>query len=116
MYAGKIVEDRATAAIVREPLHPYSEGLLNVTPSLDQALDRLPTIKGRMPSLHNFPSGCRYNPRCPFCFERCPVEVPPLYPQPVGSRVACHLYDPADYRAEVMQKPSTGDSPVRETS
>ncbi len=94
MYAGKIVEDRATAAIVREPLHPYSEGLLGVTPSLDQEHDRLPTIKGRMPSVQNFPSGCRFHPRCPHCFEPCPVEIPTLLEQPGGGRVACHLYDP----------------------
>ncbi len=93
MYAGKIVEDRVTTAIVREPLHPYSEGLLGVTPSLDQELERLPTIKGRMPSLQSLPSGCRFHPRCPHCFEPCPIEIPALLDHLAGGRVACHLYD-----------------------
>jgi oligopeptide/dipeptide ABC transporter ATP-binding protein len=93
MYAGKIVEDRVTRDLVRAPRHPYAEGLLSVSPSLDQDLDRLPTIKGRMPSLQRFPAGCRFHPRCPYAFERCPVEIPALLPLSDGSRVACHLYD-----------------------
>jgi oligopeptide/dipeptide ABC transporter ATP-binding protein len=93
MYAGKIVEDRETRSLVRAPRHPYAEGLLSVSPTIDQHLDRLPTIKGRMPSLQRFPAGCRFHPRCPHAFERCPVEVPALLPLPDGSRVACHLYD-----------------------
>jgi peptide/nickel transport system ATP-binding protein/oligopeptide transport system ATP-binding protein len=100
MYAGKIVEDRETGSLIRTPRHPYAEGLLSVSPTLDQQLDRLPTIKGRMPSLQRFPPGCRFHPRCPHAFDRCPVEVPPLLPLADGSRVACHLYDGNLDRAE----------------
>ena len=92
MYAGKIVEDRKTEDIIRSPYHPYSEGLLSVSPSLDQDQDRLPTIKGRMPSIQSFPTGCRFHPRCAKCFDICPVSIPDLLLRPDGSRVACHLY------------------------
>lgn len=92
MYAGQIVEDRLTTDLVAEPRHPYSSGLLSVTPSIEQDQHRLPTITGRMPSLQSFPQGCRFHPRCPFAFAPCPSVVPQLADQPGGGRVACHLY------------------------
>lgn len=93
MYAGQIVEDRATSRLVAAPRHPYSAGLLSVSPSLEQEQHRLPTITGRMPSLHNFPNGCRFHPRCPFAFAPCPTVVPVLRQQPDGGWVACHLFE-----------------------
>jgi peptide/nickel transport system ATP-binding protein len=108
MYAGKIVEDRETKSLIRAPRHPYSDGLLSVSPSLDQDLDRLPTIDGRMPSLQRFPPGCRFHPRCPHAFERCAAEIPRLLPLSDGSRVACHLYDGQLERTEHKVTEETG--------
>jgi peptide/nickel transport system permease protein len=93
MYAGRIVEEAATSDLVDNPRHPYTGGLIGVTPSLDDAPGELPTIAGRMPDLHRLPAGCRFHPRCPARFDRCPREVPALLARPGGGEVACHLYD-----------------------
>jgi peptide/nickel transport system permease protein len=93
MYAGRIVEEAATSDLVDNPRHPYTRGLIGVTPSLEDAPGELPTIAGRMPDLHRLPDGCRFHPRCPARFDRCPREVPVLLSRPGGGEVACHLYD-----------------------
>ena len=79
MYAGKVVEHSSVNEIFERPQHPYTWGLLGSLPRLHGASDRLYQIPGQPPSLLRPPSGCAFHPRCEFAFERCPVEVPPLF-------------------------------------
>lgn len=93
MYLGKIVESAARETIFRKPMHPYSKILFSSVPVPDPeaARDRM-IIKGDIPSPINPPPGCRFNTRCPFVFDRCRTEEPPLEPKENSHLVACHLY------------------------
>jgi len=91
MYAGKIVETGKTEEVFENPLHPYTKLLLKSVPHLEPGA-RLEPMSGEAPSLLNPPSGCRFNPRCPFATEKCRVKEPPLV-DVQGHKVACHLYD-----------------------
>jgi peptide/nickel transport system ATP-binding protein len=89
MYAGKVVEIGPTETVITNPKHPYTQALLRSVPTL-QTHDVVPPA-GEVPSLVNLPSGCRFNPRCPFVMDRCKTEEPPL--KNVGDLdVACWLY------------------------
>jgi peptide/nickel transport system ATP-binding protein len=91
MYAGRLVEQGRTDDIYYRPHHPYTWGLLDSIPKVGVDSDRLNPIKGTPPSLINVPSGCPFHPRCPYAFDRCPREVPPLYPADGFHASACHL-------------------------
>ena len=92
MYAGKVVEYAKTDDIFREPLHPYTVGLLKSIPRLDQSVKELHVIDGMVPSLNEMPQGCRFCPRCERALERCKTEEPPLLEY--GERkVRCWLYE-----------------------
>lgn len=89
MYAGNVVEIAKTTEIFRNPLHPYTQGLLKAIPGVGEKGGRLESIPGTVPDLINPPSGCRFHPRCPYVFDRCRVEKP----LPRGAhKVECHLY------------------------
>jgi peptide/nickel transport system ATP-binding protein len=92
MYAGKIVEIGKTNDIFKEPLHPYTVGLLSSIPSIDDRRKRLEGISGIAPSSTNWPRGCRFHPRCPQVREKCKVEEPPMIKYDGGRYVACFLY------------------------
>lgn len=92
MYLGKIVESCAADMLYRQPLHPYTQGLLASVPSLDGAATEQVAISGEMPSPLHPPSGCRYRTRCPFATERCATQTPVLAEAEPGHLVACHLY------------------------
>ncbi|MFE2757880.1 ABC transporter ATP-binding protein [Actinosynnema sp. NPDC059335] len=101
MYGGRIVEEAASADLYRDPLHPYSHGLLNSFPALRGPKRELTGIPGSPPDLRSMPSGCSFHPRCPHAMERCGVEVPVLgVPAPKagpGDRtVACWLHPVPD--------------------
>ena len=93
MYAGKIVESGAVEAIFSDPLHPYTQALLNSLPSQGIQRGALENIRGRVPSLDDRPTGCRFHPRCPHARDICRVEAPPLVKRDGGQEVACVLYD-----------------------
>ncbi|WP_336799040.1 ABC transporter ATP-binding protein [Kaistia sp. MMO-174] len=82
MYAGRIVEMGPVAEVFRSPRHPYTKGLLDSQPTMDNiALDgssRLASIAGMVPPLHSLPRGCAFHPRCGAATERCRTEVPQL--------------------------------------
>ncbi|MFD1148513.1 ABC transporter ATP-binding protein [Saccharothrix hoggarensis] len=78
MYGGRIVEEANSAELYRNPLHPYSHGLLNSFPALRGPKRELTGIPGSPPDLRAMPSGCAFHPRCPHAMERCGVEVPVL--------------------------------------
>jgi oligopeptide/dipeptide ABC transporter ATP-binding protein len=77
MYAGKVVEQADTISLFDNPKHPYTQGLLASLPSITEEKERLEVIKGTVPSPTNFPSGCRFNPRCKFCKDICREQEPP---------------------------------------
>jgi peptide/nickel transport system ATP-binding protein len=80
MYAARVVEHGNVDVIFKAPQHPYTWGLLGSLPRLDTDVERLTQIPGQPPSLLNPPSGCRFNPRCPYVMPVCPQEVPELQP------------------------------------
>ena len=91
MYAGQIVEQASVYELFREPLHPYSKGLINSTIKLGDSRGRLPTIPGTVPPLSKMVAGCRFHPRCPYATPACRQQEPPVIKQ--GERtVRCLLY------------------------
>jgi len=90
MYAGTIVEEAPTQALLAAPYHPYARGLIGAVPDLDRPGSRPRGIPGSIPSLLFPPSGCRFHPRCPRASGRCGVEKPLLRGIAPGRRVACH--------------------------
>ena len=92
MYAGRMMEYGPAAQIFTQPQHPYTWGLLDSMPSIERRLEALVPIEGAPPSLLNPPSGCPFHPRCPYRFEPCPTDRPPLRaPVPDAHVDACHL-------------------------
>ena len=92
MYAGKIAERGDRRDIYYGAHHPYTWGLLQSIPRLDQQVERLKPISGAPPSLINVPPGCPFHPRCPYRMDICDKEVPPLLPAHGGNHAAaCHL-------------------------
>jgi peptide/nickel transport system ATP-binding protein len=91
MYAGRIAEIGPVRAVVRQPAHPYTEGLMGSIPSLTQRVGRLRQIDGAMPRLTDIPPGCAFNPRCPKAFHLC-HERPELF-DAGATRAACWLHD-----------------------
>jgi oligopeptide/dipeptide ABC transporter ATP-binding protein len=83
MYAGQIVEQAPTRQILDAPRHPYTRGLLASVPEIGCRVDRLQSIPGVVPSPAEFPTGCRFHPRCPQVQPDCPNHpVPLLEPKP----------------------------------
>jgi oligopeptide/dipeptide ABC transporter ATP-binding protein len=79
MYAGRIVESGATRAVLQQPRHPYTRGLLEALPHPEDTADRpLVAIPGQPPSARERPPGCAFHPRCAYAVESCRTEVPPL--------------------------------------
>jgi peptide/nickel transport system ATP-binding protein len=78
MYAGRIVEEGDVFDLFRRQHHPYTRLLLNSLPALTGARERLSTIEGSVPDFHDWPSGCRFHPRCPLADAQCRAAAPPL--------------------------------------
>jgi len=78
MYAGRVAEHGPVGSLFYNAKHPYTEGLLASVPQLDHVVDRLPAIEGSIPSPHEFPSGCRFHPRCLYAKEPCAIIQPKL--------------------------------------
>jgi peptide/nickel transport system ATP-binding protein len=80
MYVGQIVELRDTESLFEAPAHPYTKALLRSIPRVAGLTSERKPLAGEVPSPARPPSGCRFHPRCPQVFERCPRESPRLYP------------------------------------
>ena len=92
MYAGRLVEVGDVRDVVKNPKHPYSQGLMGSIPSLHHKSEQLTQIEGTMPRLTEIPAGCAFNPRCPHAFDRCRSERPNLL-ETQPTQAACWLYD-----------------------
>jgi oligopeptide/dipeptide ABC transporter ATP-binding protein len=89
MYAGKIVEQAGVDALFETPAHPYTRGLLESIPSLDDERTRLYTIPGTLPNPAMLPPGCRFAPRCAWRLPACEAGLPPLVEVRPGHDAAC---------------------------
>ena len=98
MYAGEVVEEATTIDLFARAHHPYTEGLLGAMPRVGGEKDRLATIPGTVPPPTNWPEGCRFRDRCPYSWERCEAEHPPLYQIGGGHSSRCHLADEPERR------------------
>lgn len=93
MYASEIVETAAVSELFENPLHPYTEALLESIPAVSAERGELHAIEGQVPSPLDYPQGCRFRERCRYAFDRCRNEHPSLYAS--GQRHArCFLRDP----------------------
>jgi peptide/nickel transport system ATP-binding protein len=123
MYAGRAMEEAGRRELFYANHHPYTEGLLQSlpayegTPAAGGASERLHPIPGQPPSLIAVPSGCPFHPRCPYAFERCRIETPPLamVEGRAGHRSACWLTHDLVERSRLREQ-VTGLALARESS
>jgi len=92
MYAGNVMEVADVKSIFKNPLHPYTQGLLASIPRPDVDVKSLFTIEGNVPTLTNMPKGCRFCSRCKKATKRCEEQKPPLFTFQ-GHQVRCWLYE-----------------------
>jgi oligopeptide transport system ATP-binding protein len=93
MYAGRLVEKADTEPLFHKPLHPYTQGLINSVPRMDQAHEgKLFSIEGQPPNLINLPDCCSFHPRCNKAMDICRKKYPQLTEIEKGRHVACWLY------------------------
>jgi peptide/nickel transport system ATP-binding protein len=97
MYAGRIVESQAAGAIFATPRHPYTKGLVDSLPRLGErsrrGQQRLREIAGTVPSIVAYPSGCRFNPRCPSVTDICRSTAPDITTLAADGLVRCHHHE-----------------------
>ena len=92
MYAGESVETADVKSVFKNPLHPYTIGLLESLPKINRDQEKLYNIRGTVPSPKDYPAGCRFSPRCDHCQDKCRNEKPPLIDLEDGRQVRCWLY------------------------
>ena len=95
MYLGRIVETGPAEVVLRQPLHPYTRGLLACLPRLDERARLLP-IPGESPSNAAEAAGCKFHPRCELCEPRCRSEEPRLREMGPDRKVSCHVVSPVE--------------------
>ena len=93
MYAGDIVEKAKTKELFDDPKHPYTIGLMDSIPDVEENLDRLRTLDGLVPSLYDMPEGCRFAPRCKFACPECEKIRIHLTELENGRQVRCRRYE-----------------------
>ncbi len=105
MYAGQVVETASTRELFARPQHPYTEGLMESIPRLDRPRARLHSIPGSVPAATAWPPGCRFHPRCPYAWDKCRTEEPPLLEAGTAGHTArCWLVaEPARRREEAAR-------------
>jgi oligopeptide/dipeptide ABC transporter ATP-binding protein len=90
MYAGRVVEEGTRADVLGDPRHPYTEGLLRSIPARARRGEPLAEIPGAVPSPPTWPSGCRFEPRCPRAFAPCRERDPEFTRLSAARRARCH--------------------------
>lgn len=103
MYAGVVAEYANTKRLFKNPLHPYTKGLLRTIPSLVKEQDRLEAIEGMVPNLIYPPEGCRFHPRCRNVMDVCRRERPEMITVEEDHQVACHLYATRESQREASR-------------
>jgi len=103
MYAGSIMERASAKELYAKPLHPYTEGLFKSLPGFHARQERLNVIRGQVPEPTDYPSGCKFRPRCPYAYERC-AERPILLDGGDGHVAACWLIEDKDRRNQQEQR------------
>lgn len=98
MYCGKIMEQTNKSNLFKNPLNPYTQGLIKCIPRTDDKADTLYTIGGTVPYPTEFPKGCRFSNRCPNVMEKCKDELPPLINLGDDHLVRCFLYNENEVR------------------
>ena len=98
MYAGEIVEHAAVGELFAMPHHPYTEGLIHSMPHIGHDQERLNVIPGTVPAPTDWPAGCRFRDRCPYSWDLCGREHPPLYQIGAAHTSRCHLAIEPDRR------------------
>ena len=93
MYAGSVVEYTDIKTLLTNYKHPYTHGLINSVPQINQEVDRLTTIPGIVPNCYNLPRGCKYNTRCPLADDDCFVQEPEIKEIEKGHQVRCWHHD-----------------------
>jgi oligopeptide/dipeptide ABC transporter ATP-binding protein len=101
MYAGKIVEESTSKKLFKQPEHPYTKGLLRSLPDGKLRGEKLETITGFVPSVENFPEGCRFHNRCPAALPACQTLSPSTQQIDEVSKVACWLHTESKQLVEV---------------
>ncbi len=96
MYGGKIVEHGEVRTIFERPAHPYTQGLLAAVPRVDRPKAQLQGIPGAVPTATEWPSGCRFHPRCGQRIDRCSAESPPEVTIGAGHAARCWVAKPAE--------------------
>jgi peptide/nickel transport system ATP-binding protein len=92
MYAGKMVEEAPTEKIFGEPLHPYTQYLINSLPKFGDKTPR-ESVPGSPPSLADLPPGCPFHPRCPHVMDISKEQMPSYIPIKLNHKVACWLVE-----------------------
>lgn len=93
MYLGNLVEEAKTEELFANPMHPYTQGLLDCIPRLDSKRgEPLHVISGVVPPLSNVPEGCHFCTRCPYADERCRTQAPASVEVRPGHKVKCWKY------------------------
>ncbi|MDD2495944.1 MAG: ABC transporter ATP-binding protein [Tissierellia bacterium] len=100
MYAGSAIEYANIERLFNNPLHPYTVGLFNSIPSLDEDVDKLTVISGTPPDPSHLPMGCRFHPRCPHVMEKCKENFPQAIEVEEGHFVSCFLYNKETVKEE----------------
>jgi peptide/nickel transport system ATP-binding protein len=90
MYMGRVVEASGVSGLFHQPTHPYTVGLLNSLPRVDQDVSLVP-IEGTVPSPLEMPPGCAFAPRCPTAEAQCKRAAPPLEKHRNGQFAACYF-------------------------
>ena len=93
MYLGLVVETAPTRRLWEAPLHPYTEALIEAIPRADGKGWLPEALPGEVPDPARPPAGCRFHPRCPYVFDRCRTDPPPLIPVVSGRQAACWLHE-----------------------
>lgn len=97
MYAGEVVEMGDVKSLFDDPQHPYTKGLLDAMPDVDEKNHELKIIKGAMPNLDDHIKGCRFNPRCPFAMDICREKEPDLFEISGNRHSKCWLKEVGRY-------------------
>jgi len=93
MYAGRIAEKAPVAELFKKPMHPYTTGLLDSIPKFDyKRKTRLKSIDGMVPSITDYPEGCRFRNRCIYAFEPCSLKHPEEFEIEENHKVNCYKY------------------------